>query len=144
RGGGGARRFHPGADPEPFYEAAAGAGPHLPVHLARPRRGGAPVGPGGDHVSGPRGGGGAGRRGVPPRQPPLHAGAAVRGAAHRNAQAGLRGGEGRDTLAAEPAARLPLPPALPARLRPLPRGAAGAEAGGGGPHQRVPPERQGL
>ena len=39
------------------------------------------------------------------------------------AQARLRRREGRDPLAAEPAARLPLPPALPARLRPLPRGA---------------------
>ena len=77
-------------------------------------------------------------------EPPLHPGAAGRGAAHRDAQARLRGRQGRDPLAAEPAARLPLPPALPARLRPLPRGAAGAQTGGGGPHQRVPPQRQGL
>ena len=57
-------------------------------------------------------------------EPPLHPGAAGRGAAHRDAQARLRRREGRDPLAAEPAARLPLPPALPARLRPLPGGAA--------------------
>ena len=55
RGRRGARRLDPGAGAEPVHPAARRARPHLPVHQPRPRRGAAPVGPGGDHV--PRAGG---------------------------------------------------------------------------------------
>ena len=77
-------------------------------------------------------------------QPSLHAGAAGRGAAHREPQARLLGGEGRDPLAAEPAARLPFPPALPARDGALPRRGAGAARSRAGPAQRLPPERRAM
>src|SRR5690606_8860878 len=45
-----------------------------------------------------------------------------------DAQEGAHHPQGRDALPHQPAARLRLQSALPARLRPLPRGAAGARA----------------
>ena len=53
RGGGGAGRVDPGADPQPVHGPAPRTRPDLPVHQPRPRRGGAPVRPRADHVSRP-------------------------------------------------------------------------------------------
>ena len=84
---------------------------------------------------------GACHRGVHAPEPSLYAGAARGGAAHRDDQARLRLAQGRAALAAASAERLPFPSALPACLRPLPRGAAGfpadrAQAQVGLPSQR--------
>ena len=104
-------------------------------HLSRPR---------GDHVSRPGGRGSALRGGLRPAQPPLHARPAGRGAADRGAQARLRRGAGEIPSPLNPPSRLPFPPALPLRLRPLQGRAAGAEAGGTRASQRLPPERRGM
>ena len=50
RGGVGARRVHPGADPEPAPGPEAAPRAHAALHLARPARGRAPERPRGDHV----------------------------------------------------------------------------------------------
>ncbi len=76
-----------------------------------------------------------------PPEPSLHAGAACRGAAHRGAKARVHRHHGRNPKPAEPAIRLPFPPALPARHEDLPRGGAGAADCRPGASQRLPPER---
>ncbi len=98
-----------------FMDLRARARPDLPVHQPRPRRGRAPVRPRADHVSRPHRRERAGRGGLRPAQPSLHAGAARRGAAHRGAQAALHRDHGRNPQPARAAVRLPLPSALPAR-----------------------------
>ena len=77
-------------------------------------------------------------------EPSLHAGAARGGAAARHAPARLRADQGRDPLAARPAARLPLPSALPARHAALPDRAAGLARDRAGLDQRLPPQRCGA
>src|SRR3546814_12857080 len=74
-------------------------------------------------------------------QPPLHPGTAVRSASSRPAQAPLPSGEGGDPLAARPAERLPLPSALPACHRSLPRRAAGPSRNRGRALVRLPSPR---
>jgi ABC-type dipeptide/oligopeptide/nickel transport system ATPase subunit len=59
-------------------------------------------------------------------------------AAPRCAQAALRHHQGRNSLAACPAARLPFPSTLPACLRALQGGAAGAQGDRAGTHFRLP------
>ena len=78
------------------------------------------------------------------REPSLHAGAARQRAAARRAQAALRDHQGRDPLPDRPAARLPFPSALPARLRALPRRAARAEGDRAGPAVGLSPERRSV
>ena len=56
RAGLGARRFGPGADPQPAPGPAGAVRPDLPVHLARPERGRAYQRPGGRDVRGQAGG----------------------------------------------------------------------------------------
>src|SRR3546814_13639571 len=74
-------------------------------------------------------------------QPPLHPGTAVRSASSRPAQVPLPSGEGGDPLAARPAERLPLPSALPACHRSLPRRAAGPSRNRGRALVRLPSQR---
>jgi hypothetical protein len=84
------------------------------------------------------------RAGVRAGEPPVHAIAAGLGAADRRAQAGLRHGEGGDSLAARSAERVSFSSALPACPWALRGGGAGVEGGGAGACLGVPPERPGV
>ncbi len=76
--------------------------------------------------------------------PPLHAGAARRSAAHLARAAQLPSDQGRDPLPAQSAAGLPFPHPLPARLRALPPGAAGAQGDRARPPLGLPSQRRRL
>ena len=120
-----ARRLDPGAGPQP-------------VHGPAPTSSGSPISSSAttsawsrhisdrvvDHVSRPRGGERAGRGAVRPRRTIPTPRRCSKRAAARRPQASSSRREGRDPLAARPAARLPLPPALPLRDGALPRGGA--------------------
>ena len=76
------RRLGAGAGPEPAEGPPVGAGADLPVHLPQPRGGRLHGGPHRGDVRGPPGGGGAARAAVRESDPPVHPGAARRGASH--------------------------------------------------------------
>ena len=117
-----ARRFDPGADPEPARRPAGGAQPHLPVHHPRPRRRALLRHPRRRHVPGPHRRAGPHRAHLRRAPPPLHQGAAgLRPLARPGAAPHQAGGARRRSLTRQPAVRLPLPPALrraPARVQP--------------------------
>jgi peptide/nickel transport system ATP-binding protein len=76
----GPRRFGAVPGAEPGAPRAGGAGYRLPVHIPRPGRGPARQRPRGRHVPGPAGGARAGAARLLSAAPPLHPGAAGRGA----------------------------------------------------------------
>ena len=125
-----------------FMDLRQRARPHLSVHQPQSRGRRASLRPRRDHVSRPPGRDRAGRRAVRAAQPSLHPGAAGRGAQARGPPADLQADRRRTALAARPAARLRLPPALPARLRPLQGRAPGDQGSRPGPRQRLPSERR--
>jgi ABC-type glutathione transport system ATPase component len=105
---------------------AAQPRPDLPLHQPQPGRG-APCGrSGGRDVPGPPGRTGRQGRTVCAAAPPLHAHAAGRHSRHPHERPRAHAGAGRSAQPAEPAQRLRLPPALPARQCAL-FGAAGAD-----------------
>ena len=114
RAGLGARRLDPGPDPQPAEGPAARARPDLPVHLPRPRRGAPRLRPHRRDVPRPHRRGGRRRRPLRGPAPPLHRRPAV---GRPEGPSGRRPRphhpDRRRAVAGRPAARLPVPPALP-------------------------------
>ena len=113
----GARRDRAGADPRAHRrdEGAPGdrRGADQPQHGRHRRRGPERD----DHVRGPAGGDGHPRRDLPGAAPPLRLGAARVDPAPGRARGAAGADRGLPALAHPPAARLRVPPALPAPLR---------------------------
>ena len=129
-----------------FMELRERARPHLPVHQPRPRRGRAPLRPRGRScISAAWSRRRRPRRSSPARTTPTPRRCWPRCRASRRASAPSPAIKGEIPSPLEPAARLPLPPALPARLRRAARSSAPAlQRGRAGPPQRLPPERPGV
>ncbi len=142
RAGLGTRRLDPGADPQPAARPAARAGPDDRLHRPRPQRRAPHVRPGCGHV--PRQDRRARRRtaALRPPSPPVHRRAAQRGPGARPAPGAREappGARRRRAVADEPAARLPLPHALPeVRRRALRRRGAAARGQAGRQRRRLP------
>ena len=145
RAGVGARRLDPGADRQPDGGAPARLRAHVPVHRARPRRRPAHLRPDRGHVPRPDHGAVARRRPLRQPAPPVHDLAALGDPDSRSrgrAQPHVDPAPGRPAEPGEPAARLPLPHALPVRAGDaLPRRGAGA-APARGPPRQVPLRRE--
>ena len=145
RAGLGARRLDPGADRQPDGGAPARLRAHLPLHRARPRRRPAHLRPDRGHVPRPDHGAVARRRPLRQPAPPVHDLAALGDPDPRSrgrAQPHVDPAPGRPAEPGEPAARLPLPHALPVRAGDaLPRRGAGA-APARGPPRQVPLRRE--
>ena len=145
RAGVGARRLDPGADRQPDGGAPARLRPHVPLHRARPRRRPAHLRPDRGHVPRPDHGAVARRRPLRQPAPPVHDLAALGDPDPRSrggAQPHVDPAPGRPAEPGEPAARVPLPHALPVRAGDaLPRRGAGA-APARGPPRQVPLRRE--
>ena len=92
--------------------------------------------------AGPRGRARAGRRGVRAAAAPLHLGPARVDAERRGQGRPPACDRGLAAVGDPPAARLPVPPALPAPLRPVRQDPAAARADRGRPPRRLPPRRR--
>ena len=124
-----ARRQRAGTGPEPARGPEGQVRPDADLHRARPGRGQEHQRPSRGDVPRQDLRGGAQRRPLPRTRPPLH-----RGAARLDSGAGPLdcrdedGHRGRATVVGAAAPRLPIPPPLPRRERPLPHRGAKASA----------------
>ena len=125
----GARRDDAGADPQPDGQAPAGLRERDHHDHARPRRDGGDRRRRRGDVRGARRRAGARRQPVPQASSPVHVGPPRLAAAARRERRPAHADPGPAAVAAEPAARLPLPSALPVRDGDLQGEGAGAAAG---------------
>ena len=123
-----ARCHHPRADPGAAARSFRQDGHRGAADHARLRRGQRGGRPGGGHVRGPDRGGGHARGAAEPAAPPLHAGPLAVDPEGGGAGAPARGDQGHGSAPGPLAVGLPLPHALPVRVRPLPHRGAGAHA----------------
>ena len=138
-----ARRLRPGGDPQPARRAPGGAGRLLRLHQPRPRRRALHLRPDRGALPRPAAGARPGRRRVRRAAPPVHGGAALRGADDRRRRARPDPARGRDPERRRPAVGLRVPHTLPPKARRDLRGAgAAARRGRGRPPDALPhPDR---
>ncbi len=140
RAGVDAGRLDPDRAPAADARAAARARPHLPVHHPRPRDRLGARRPDRRDVPRQADGDRAGRAGHPGAAQPVHAGPRLGVAVHRPARARracAHDPRRRDAGRRARARRVPVPPTLPARVRPVPRRRAAAGRGGRRPPRGV-------
>ncbi len=138
RAGVDARCLHPGRDPQPARPARIRAGHRRAHDHPRPLDGGRLQPPGGGDVPGPGGGDRAHYGGADSTPPPVHRGAPVGGPgpgpcpedpAHRARR--------RDPRPVTDRSRMPVPPPVSPRLRPVPHRRSPARGGGHRPPRRL-------